>query len=141
MFLYPGRGSDCLAVSVMVSPTLMSLSLALYFLVNDKNVSLIIENPEELIKMPNDKLTYFLFELRKHGCKVFVQAKLKRIENDFVELIINNKLIKEKFSTVCLILSLRLSIDMRQKQRALIVICWFMSLILSQTTSFFMTLL
>ncbi len=80
----------------------LSLSLALYFLVNDKNVSLIIENPEELIKMPNDKLTYFLFELRKHGCKVFVQTKLKRIENDFVELIINNKLIKEKFSTVLL---------------------------------------
>ncbi len=106
---------------VIFAKSELSLSLALFLLQINKNVSLIFESLEFLFEMPNDKLTYFLFELKRHNCRVFVQAKLKRIESDFIELIINNKLAKEKFGTI--IMNMKSKIKYKYEAKAKSIDC------------------
>ena len=74
----------------------LSLKTAIYVSNIVKNVSIIINNTDFLHKMPNDRLTYYLYKLSNMRIKVYVMSRLNRIENDFVEVIINNK-IKTKF--------------------------------------------
>ncbi len=50
-----------------------------------------------------------------------MQAKLKRIESDFIELIINNKLAKEKFGTI--IMNMKSKIKYKYEAKAKSIDC------------------
>ena len=52
--------------------------------------------------MQNSKITYYLYTLNKLKCRVFVFAKIKKIESDFVEISVNDKLKNENFAVTIL---------------------------------------
>lgn len=87
---------------VIYAKSEISFKLALYLLSKKKHVTIVIQNLERILKMPNDRLTYYLFMLNELRAKVYLFSRIKRIENDFVELIINNKLKNENFSSIIL---------------------------------------
>ena len=80
----------------------LSLSLAQYLLLNKKKVTLLINSVDFLFKMQNSKLTYYLYSLKKLNCKVYLQSKINKIEDDFVEAVINSKLESDNFSSIIL---------------------------------------
>ncbi|MBQ8425955.1 MAG: FAD-dependent oxidoreductase [Clostridia bacterium] len=82
---------------VINAKTEKSLALAQYLLLCNKNVSLIISSLDFLIDMNNSRLTYYLFALNKLKCNVYLNANVKRIEREFVEIIINSKFDKRNF--------------------------------------------
>ncbi len=87
---------------VILARSELSLKLAIYLLTQNKKVSLIISKSEFLFKMSNGKLTYYLKALKDLHASVYPFARVKRIEEDFVELKINGKLKKENFDTIIL---------------------------------------
>lgn len=80
----------------------LSFSLAQYLLVMGKKVTLIIESTDFLMKMQNSKLTYYLYSLEKLKCKVFIGAKINKIESDFVEILLNRKFLNDSFAVTVL---------------------------------------
>lgn len=64
----------------------LSFKLALYLKKIGKEVSLIIANKGALSAMSNGKITYYANALNAVGVPVFIEAKIKRIEEDFVEI-------------------------------------------------------
>lgn len=87
---------------VIYAKTELSFKLALYLLSIKKHVTIVIQNLDEILKMPYDRLTYYLYEFEQLKVKVNLFSRIKRIENDFVELIINNKIKNESFSSIIL---------------------------------------
>lgn len=75
----------------------ISFELAMYLLLKGKFVSLIFSDLKNLKAISRDKLSYFLYSLKALGCRVYVQAKVKRIEADFVEILVNDKLASQNF--------------------------------------------
>ncbi len=88
---------DDLKYIIINSKTEQSIKLAIYLLSRGKCVSLVIEDYHFLFRLPNAKLTYYAYYLSKHNCKVFLEAKMGRIQTDFVEILTNNKLLKKSF--------------------------------------------
>ena len=80
----------------------LSLSLAQFLLMTGKKVTIIIESIEFFKDMQNSKITYYLYTLNKLKCRVFVFAKIKKIESDFVEISVNDKLKNENFAVTIL---------------------------------------
>lgn len=72
----------------------LSIKLALYLLKKEKKVSIIFPNFEKLKNIPNDKFAYYFYELAELKAKIYIDAKVKKINQDFVEIIVNNNLIK-----------------------------------------------
>lgn len=68
------------------------LKFAIYLLKNNKNVSILLNSAEILLKLPNDKLYYYYTIFEKYNVKIYWSFKLKIIHEDFVELFVNNKL-------------------------------------------------
>lgn len=75
----------------------LSLKLAIYLLKSNKNVSVVLENPEFLFKLSNGKFSYYVYALKALHASVYVGARVKRIEEDFYELAINFKRKKSQF--------------------------------------------
>jgi len=80
----------------------LSFALAQYLLLHGKKVTIIIESIDFLLNMLNSRLTYYLYSLKELKCNMFLFAKIKRIENDFVEVLTNSKLDKMNFIEVVL---------------------------------------
>lgn len=80
----------------------LSFALAQYLLLKEKNVTILISSLEFLWKMQNSNLTYYMYSLKKLKCKIFLQSKIKRIEEDFLEVLINSKLDNDEFSSIIL---------------------------------------
>ena len=70
----------------------LSIILALYLLQKNKKVTILFYSLDFLFEMENSKLTFYLFALKRLNCNVFILPKIKRIESDFVEIIVNTKL-------------------------------------------------
>lgn len=87
---------------VIIAKTELSLLLSQWLLLKGKNITLVFESLEFLLKMQNSRLTYFLYSLNILNCKVFPFAKVNKIEHDFVELSINSKIRNESFVSVIL---------------------------------------
>lgn len=94
----------------------LSFKVALFLSSKNKKVTLILSDKNVLKSMSNGKLTYYAVCFKKLNIKVYVGAKIKKIEEDFVELIINQKY--EKFSVDALILNIRSGQVSRVDQRA-----------------------
>ncbi len=80
----------------------LSFKLAMYLLKQKKKVNIIIPSANIFSKMPNAKVTYYAYALRKLRAKVFMFAKVKKIEEDAVDLIVNNNLEKIDYLNVIL---------------------------------------
>lgn len=85
---------------VLYANSELSLKTAIYLQKCGKTVSIIIENVNMLRKITNSKLSFYLYALSRLGVKVYLGARIKRIESDFVELIINRKLKDKNFVSV-----------------------------------------
>lgn len=75
----------------------LSLKLALFLLSKNKKVSIVIHSPEFLLKLPNDRLTFYLFMLKKYHAKVYLFSRIKQIQEDFAEIVVNSKLKPDNF--------------------------------------------
>lgn len=77
---------------VIYAKSELSFKLALYLSNEGKKVSLLVSDRDELKNMSNGQLTYFAHALKLKGVEVFIEPKIKRIEEDFVEIFVSNKL-------------------------------------------------
>ena len=50
-----------------------------------------------MLNLPNDRLTYYLYILKSFHVKVYLFAKIKQVQNDFVEIVVNDKIKPENF--------------------------------------------
>lgn len=66
-----------------------SLKLAIYLALNKKRVSIIIQDFNLIKKLSNDKFSYYFYLLAKYSVDVYLNANIKIIEYDFVEVIAN----------------------------------------------------
>lgn len=87
---------------IINAKTEFSLSFAQYLLLSGKNVSIIIESIDFLLKLHNSKLTYYMYSLKKLGCKIYVKSKINKIEEDFVEIYTNSKFNENDFDSTIL---------------------------------------
>lgn len=106
---------------VIYAKSELSIKLAIYLLINNKKVNVIFQNTDLLNKLSNGKLTYYIKALKDLKASVYLQTRVKRIEDDFVELIINDKIKKESFDTV--LLNLRANINYSYEARAKNIDC------------------
>ena len=82
--------------------TELSLKFALYLATQNKNVSVIISDINFIFKMPNANMTFYLNSLKEFGVAVYVWSKVKKINEDSVDIIVNNKLKGKDFVSVLL---------------------------------------
>lgn len=80
----------------------LSLKLALYLLLQGKSVSVIIPSISELKNMSDDRYSYYFYQLKSLNAEVFINARVRKIETDFVEIVVNNKYSKHSFLAVAL---------------------------------------
>ncbi len=76
---------------VVLAKSELSLKLALYLVKQNKKVRLVIPSYEFLFKLSCGKLTYYINVLNKLKVDIFIGSRIKRIEEDFIELVINRK--------------------------------------------------
>lgn len=69
----------------------LSIKLAMYLAKNKKKVGIIFQDLNVFKNLPNSKITYYVFALSKLRVKVYYEARPKRIEEDCVEIILNQK--------------------------------------------------
>lgn len=67
----------------------LSLKLAVYLLSNKKRVSIIIQDFSFMKNLSNDKYSYYFYLLSKNNADVYIDANIKVIEYDFIEVIAN----------------------------------------------------
>lgn len=101
---------------VIEAKTELSLGLAQYLLLNGKKVTLLFTQLDFLFEMENSKLTYFLFALKKLNANVIILPKIKRIEMDFVELLVNSKI--DSFNFQATIMNLKAKKKYKIQERA-----------------------
>ena len=87
---------------VIYAKTELSLKLGLYLSTLGKSVCIVINRLDFLFKMPNANLTYYLYAFKLNGVSIELMTQIRRIEEDCVELIINNKLKNKDLSSVIL---------------------------------------
>ena len=87
---------------VILAKSELSFKLALYLLTINKNVSIIIPSFEICKNIFIDRLEYYLYEFKEHGANVYINARIKKIENDFVEIVLNQKFEKYDYMTVAM---------------------------------------
>ena len=95
----------------------LSFKLSLYLLLQKKKISIIIQNPNFLKKMENDRLTYYLYMFKKLKANIYFLSKIKYIQEDFVELFINNKTKNDDFQSLVLnyVSGLKISFEPKAK--------------------------
>ena len=87
---------------VIYAKSELSIKLALYLNSLNKKVTLVIPSFKLFKDLPNAKLTYYAYILTKLKIKTYMFARAKKINEDSVDLIINNKLEKLSLSAVML---------------------------------------
>ncbi len=79
---------------VILAKTELSLKFALYLLTKRKKVTLIINDLSLFLSMPNSKKLYYNYILKKLRANIVLFCKIKKIEEDSVEVIVNKKISK-----------------------------------------------
>lgn len=72
----------------------LSLKFALYLLSGNNKVTLLINDLTLFKNLSNAKKTYYCYILKKLNANIIMFSKIKKIEEDSVELIVNKKLSK-----------------------------------------------
>lgn len=80
---------------ILYAKSELSLKFALYLLKNKKQVSIVFSNFETIKNISNDRFTYYFYELTNLNANIYIDARVKKIENDFIELIINDNINKQ----------------------------------------------
>ncbi len=80
---------------VILATSELSLKLSLFLLSQNKKVTVIIQNIEKLKSIPNDKYSYYFYELLTFKADIYVDAKIKKIETDFIDIVINKNFAKK----------------------------------------------
>ncbi|MBQ4542354.1 MAG: NAD(P)-binding protein [Clostridia bacterium] len=80
---------------ILYAKSELSLNFALYLLKNKKQVSLIFSNFDTIKNISNDRFTYYFYELTNLNANIYINARVKKIEHDFIELIINSDINKQ----------------------------------------------
>lgn len=75
---------------VILAESELALKTALYFAKNNKNISIIVENMTFINNMPDNLFSYYMITFEMLGVKIFCDAKIKVIHDDFVEIICKN---------------------------------------------------
>lgn len=89
---------------VIYAKTDLSFKFALYLLKSNYHVSIIVNN-QNLTKFIHSDLTYYLFVFQKMKLNLYLDGKIKVINDDNVELIINKNYPKDYVSTIYNVLS------------------------------------
>ena len=85
----------------------LAFKFALYLLKHNYHVTLIINNQNLLTKFIHSDLTYYLHIFQKMNLNLFLDAKIKIINEDNVELIVNKNYTNDYVSTIYNFLSIR----------------------------------
>ena len=80
----------------------LSIKLAMYLYLQNIHVTLIVPSGKLFCDLPNSKATYYAYILSKLNIKIYFGAKVKKINEESVDLIINNKLEQVSVSSVIL---------------------------------------
>lgn len=76
----------------------LSLKLALFFALKGKGVKIIFPDFQNIIdNISNDRFSYYFYQLNNFHVNVYINAKIKKIEEDFAEILINNKYDSKNF--------------------------------------------
>lgn len=87
---------------VIYAKSELSLKLAVYLSSQKAKVTLIFQDVKNILEIPNAKLTYYLFMIDRLKIKVFIDAIVKRINEDFCEIVVNSNLKNKNISSVIL---------------------------------------
>ena len=87
---------------VILARSELSIKLAIYLLTQNKKISIIFNSFDILTTLNNANLTYYFYVLSKLRAKIFFNAVIRKIEEDFVELIINNKIKGDNYLAIAL---------------------------------------
>lgn len=96
----------------------LSLKLAIYLLTSKKKVAVIIQDFDAIKNLPNDKFSYYFYLLSKYNAEVYLNANIKIIEFDFVE-VIANKFTKNKLLTY--IMNLKSNVKSKLEKKLFLV--------------------
>lgn len=72
--------------------TELSLKLAIYLAQAGARLSLIIDSETKLLEIPNVNFTFYLTALKELNVDIVIISKIKKINDDSVEVFVNNKL-------------------------------------------------
>lgn len=76
--------------------TELSIKLAIYLASEGKKVTIIFPEFNNIKKIYNDRFSYYFYELTNLKVKIFIDAQVKKINQDFVDIIINNNCLKQE---------------------------------------------
>ena len=85
--------------------TELSLKLAIYLAKNKAKVTVLVNNQTKLLDIPNANFTFYLEAFKRLGVEIVLISRIKKINEDSVDVFVNNKL-KNK-DTVATILNLK----------------------------------
>lgn len=80
----------------------LSLKLALFLLLNKKRVTVLISDITHFFKLPNSHYCYYFYSLKQLGAEVFINSRLKKIEDDFVDVVVDSKLYSKDYLALAL---------------------------------------
>lgn len=77
---------------VIYAKTELSLKLALYLLLNKKNVTIIIKDFKLFLLNKNANLFYYFYKLYKSNSKILFLSRITKINEDNIDIIVNNNI-------------------------------------------------
>lgn len=88
---------------VIYAKSELSFKLALYLLNNKKKVTIVIENLSSMIhNIPSSSFNYYFYEFDRFGANVLIDSRIKKIEEDFIEVAVWSKFINKDFLPLAL---------------------------------------
>lgn len=94
---------------ILLARSELMVKFAIYLCTQNKSVTLIIPSFSLFENMPNSKMTYYAYLLNELNIKTYINAKVKRINEESADLVINNKL--ESYDIASIILNLNSKIE------------------------------
>ena len=79
---------------VIYAKTELSIKLAIYLASKGKKVSIIFPEFDNIKKIYNDRFSYYFYEMTNLKVKIFIDSQVKKINQDFVDLIVNSNYLK-----------------------------------------------
>lgn len=101
-------------ISILVKSEL-SLKLALFLLLNNKKITLIIPDISKLFNLSDDKYSYYFYQLKNLKANVYINSRVNKIEDDFIEVSINSKFPKYEFYSLAMNLKSKIKYKTEKK--------------------------
>lgn len=78
----------------------LSIKFALYLLGKNKKVSLIFNNFEKIKNLSNDRYTYYFYELIHLNANIYIDSRVKKIEEEYIDIVVNKNINKKNIMQV-----------------------------------------